>query len=120
MSFYNEYIKYRDFNFENFFEKLTDEHIFRAINKEKLDEYDFLTLLSERAEKHLEEMAQKANRLTLQHFGKVIFLYTPMYLANYCVNQCAYCGFNVTNKIVRKKLELDEVEREAEAIAETA
>ena len=119
MSFYNEYIKYRDFNFENFFEKLTDEHIVRAINKEKLDEYDFLTLLSERAEKHLEEMAQKANRLTLQHFGKVIFLYTPMYLANYCVNQCAYCGFNVTNKIVRKKLELDEVEREAEAIAET-
>ena len=59
MSFYNEYTKYRDFNFENFFEKLTmNSYMLRAINKEKLDEYDFLTLLSERTEKHLEEMAQ--------------------------------------------------------------
>lgn len=119
MSFYNEYIKYKDLDFKYFFEKLTDRHILRAIGKEKLDEYDFLALLSPRAEGFLENMAQRANRLTLQHFGKVIFLYTPIYLANYCVNQCAYCGFNVTNKITRKKLRLDEVEREAKAIAET-
>lgn len=119
MSFYNEYIKYRDFDFERFFKELTDEHVLRAISKEILDEYDFMTLLSKRAEKYLEEMAQKAQKLTLQHFGKVIFLYTPLYLANYCVNQCAYCGFNITNKITRKKLRLDEVKSEAEAIAKT-
>ena len=82
MSFYNEYIKYRDFDFESFFKELTDEHVLRAISKEILDEYDFMTLLSKRAEKYLEEMAQKAQKLTLQHFGKVIFLYTPLYLAN--------------------------------------
>ena len=46
-------------------------------------------------------------------------MYTPLYLANYCVNQCAYCGFNITNKITRKKLRLDEVKSEAEAIAKT-
>lgn len=119
MSFYNEYIKYRDFDFDNFFNKLSDNDVLRAISKERLNEYDFLTLLSKKAEKYLEKMAQKASRLTLQHFGKVIFLYTPLYLANYCVNQCAYCGFNITNKITRKKLEMDEIEREAKIISET-
>ncbi|MDQ2085933.1 2-iminoacetate synthase ThiH [Herbivorax sp. ANBcel31] len=119
MSFYNEYIKYRDFDFDDFFNKLSDNDVLRSINKERLNEYDFLTLLSKRAEKYLEQMAQRANELTLQHFGKVIFLYTPLYLANFCVNQCSYCGFNITNKITRKKLEMDEVEREAKKISET-
>lgn len=119
MNFYSEYIKYRDFNFDNFFKKLSDNDVIRAINKENLNEYDFLALLSKKAEKYLEDMAQKASKLTQQHFGKVIFLYTPLYLANYCVNQCAYCGFNITNKITRKKLKMEEVDREARVISKT-
>lgn len=119
MSFYDIYLEYKDFNIQNYFEGLTDEHILRIIDKDRLSELDFLALLSPRAGNHLELMARRSRQLTLQHFGKVIFLYTPMYLANYCVNQCAYCGFNVTNRITRRKLSLDEVEQEARAISST-
>ena len=75
--------------------------------------------LSFYAENNLEDMAQKAHELTLRHFGKTIQLYTPMYLSNYCDNQCAYCGFNIKNDVERKKLTLDEVEKEAQFISST-
>lgn len=119
MSFYDERQKYDNFDFDSFFERITDADIKKIIAKNRLTETDYLALLSPRAEKHLEEMAQKANRLTVQQFGRVIFLFTPMYLANYCVNQCVYCGFKVHNKLERKKLTPSEVEREAKIIADT-
>lgn len=117
MSFYDVCAKYRAFDFQGFFDGLTDADIRRSIQKDRLTPLDYLALLSPRAENHLEEMAQKAHRLTVQHFGRVIFLYTPMYLANYCVNQCVYCGFRSKNHLPRKKLTLPEVEEEAKIIA---
>jgi len=119
MSVYEVLEKYRHFNFADFFSQLTDNDIERAIGKERLTELDYLALLSPQAEKHLEAMAQQAHRVTVQHFGHTILLYTPLYLANYCVNQCVYCGFHTHNKIERKKLSLEQVHAEAAAIAAT-
>lgn len=117
MSFYKKYMGYKDFNFDNFWIGLTDDYILSIIGKERINELEFLALLSDKAGKHLEAMAQKSKRLTLQHFGKTILLYTPIYAANYCVNQCVYCGFNVSNNIIRKKLTQEEVEKEAQVIS---
>lgn len=117
MSFYNEYIESKDMDFTNFFNSITKSDVLRAINNESLDKNDFLTLLSPIAQDMLEEMAQKSQRLTIHNFGKTMLLYTPMYLANFCVNKCSYCGFNVSNDIVRKTLTMDEIEEEAKAIS---
>ncbi|MCX8131740.1 MAG: 2-iminoacetate synthase ThiH [Clostridia bacterium] len=119
MSFYNTYKQYAKFDFDSFFKEVSDDRVLDVLNKERINSMDFLTLLSDKADRYLEQMAVKAKQLTIQHFGKVIFLFTPMYLANFCVNQCAYCGFNVTNKITRRKLNQDEVEKEAENISKT-
>jgi len=119
MSFYAKYMEYRKFDFDGFFYGVTDLDVQRALNKEFIDEMDYLALLSPMAEKYLEQMAVKAQQLTIRNFGKVIFLFTPLYLSNYCTNKCVYCGFNVTNDIKRSKLTLDEVEQEAEAIRRT-
>ncbi len=119
LSFYNEVLKYKDFNFEEFFEDISDTDILKIIKKDRLTERDYLTLLSPKAEKHLEEMAQRAHQITVQHFGKTILLYTPLYLSNYCTNQCVYCGFNENHAITRKQLTFEEVEQEAKAIAKT-
>lgn len=119
MSFYERYLEYKNYDFEGFFDKVTEGDIVNIINKDRLTESDFLRLLSKKAVNYLEPLAQKAKKLTLQNFGRVIFLYTPMYLANYCVNQCVYCGFNITNSIARRTLTLEEVEKEAQAISST-
>lgn len=119
MSFYEWYVKYRDLDVEAFFHTLTEEAVLRVLEKERLSGTDFLALLSEKAAPYLERMAQKAQKLTHQHFGRTILLYTPLYLANFCINQCVYCGFNITNDITRRSLSLEDVEREAASIAAT-
>lgn len=119
MSFFSEFIKYEEFDFAGFFAEVTDTDVIRTIGKERLGILDYLILLSPKAEAHLELMAQRAHQLTMQHFGRTMLLFTPIYLANYCINQCVYCGFNVKNKLVRKKLSLLEVEEEAKIIAAT-
>lgn len=117
MSFYDEYLGYTEADIAAVLENTTADQVVKIIGKEQLTAMDFLALLSPAAATHLELMAQKAHRLTVQNFGKIIFLFTPIYLSDYCTNKCVYCGFNVTNHFTRKKLTLDEVEREARSIA---
>ncbi len=74
---------------------------------------DFLTLLSPCAAAYLEPMAERARRITLQRFGRVILMYAPLYLSNACTNACSYCGFNVHRKTAR--IVLDEPSILAEA-----
>ena len=62
----------------------------------------------------MEEMAQKAKIETSKHFGNTVYLFTPLYIANYCENYCVYCGFNCYNDIVRKQLNEEEMEAKNE------
>ncbi|KNF10041.1 2-iminoacetate synthase ThiH [Gottschalkia purinilytica] len=117
MSFYDIYSRYKDFDIDSFYNNISDKDIELILQKDILNEIDFLMLLSPKAENFLEPIALKANSLTIQHFGKTILLYTPMYLANYCTNQCLYCGFNTKNDIKRKQMSLEEVEAEAKYIS---
>jgi 2-iminoacetate synthase len=117
MNFYDEYLQYSETEIEEVFQETTSEEIIKIIGKDRLTAKDFLALLSPRAEEYLELMAQKAYQLTVQNFGRVILLYTPMYLSDYCTNKCTYCGFNVTNTFTRKQLTMEEVEKEAQSVA---
>lgn len=57
-------------------------------------------------------MAKKAQKLTCENFGKVILLYAPLYIANYCQNGCVYCGFSCRKKYKREKLSFERIENE--------
>jgi len=76
-----------------------------------------LTLISPATENYLEQMAQTAHQLTIQRFGRTIRLYAPLYLSNYCINSCRYCGFNKDNKFQRTRLTIAQALQEAEVIA---
>jgi 2-iminoacetate synthase len=91
----------------------TSDDVLRALSVDRLGLEEFKALLSPAAEQHLEAMAAKANRITQQRFGKTVLLYAPLYISNECTNGCVYCGFNATNKVPRRTLTLDEVERDA-------
>ena len=81
----------------------------------------FASLLSPEAaaSENLERMAQLAHGITRHHFGNAIFLFTPMYISNYCNNGCVYCGFQHSTGISRHRMSLEEVRAEAEKIAES-
>jgi 2-iminoacetate synthase len=78
---------------------------------------DFAVLLSPAAGEVLETLGRRSQALTRQRFGKVIRLFAPLYLSNECINNCRYCGFSRDNPILRVTLSVDEVVREARALA---
>ncbi len=95
----------------------TDADVRRALAHETCSVEDLKALLSPAAKGHLEEMAARAKTETGKHFGNTVYLFTPLYLANYCENYCVYCGFNCYNDISRKKLTREEMKKEMEVIA---
>lgn len=90
-----------------------------ALDHETCSVEDFKALLSPAAEPFLEEMAQKARMETSKHFGNTVYLFTPLYIANYCENYCVYCGFNCYNHINRMKLTMEQIEHEMKVIADS-
>ena len=99
--------------------KYTATDVLRALEKDTCSVEDFKALLSPAAEPFLEKMAEKAKYETSKHFGNTVYLFTPLYIANYCENYCVYCGFNCYNQINRKKLNYEEVEHEMKVIADS-
>jgi 2-iminoacetate synthase len=95
----------------------TKQDVLRALHHDTCSIEDFKALLSPAAEPYLEQMAQKARLETSKHFGNTVYLFTPLYIANYCENYCVYCGFNCYNHIHRMKLNREQIENEMEVIA---
>ena len=76
-------------------------------------------LLSPAADPFLEQMAEVSAHWTRQRFGRAVQFFAPLYVSNFCVNGCRYCGFNTaTENAVRNALTLDEAESEARCLAE--
>ena len=100
-------------------EKYTKYDVHTALQKDTLSLEDFGALLSPAALPFLEEMAQRAKLETRKHFGNSVYMFTPLYIANYCENYCIYCGFKCHNKINRAKLNSEEIEKEMKTIADT-
>ncbi len=99
--------------------RYTAAQVRAALEHERCSVEDFKALLSPAAEPFLEEMAQRARRETGRHFGNTVYLFTPLYIANYCENYCVYCGFNCYNQIRRMKLTGAQLEREMQVIADS-
>ena len=101
------------------YSKYTAKDVMTALEHETCTIDDFKALLSPAAEPFLEQMAQRARLETGKHFGNTVYLFTPLYIANYCENYCVYCGFNCYNHINRMKLSAEQIEHEMKVIADS-
>ena len=97
----------------------TARDVHAALQHETVTLEDFKALLSPAAEPFLEQMAQRARIETSKHFGNTVYLFTPLYIANYCENYCVYCGFNCYNHIHRMKLTKEQMEHEMKVISDS-
>lgn len=88
----------------------------------KASEYKGLThrevavLLELDDEETLEEMYRIARKVKEEIYGKRIVIFAPLYLSNYCVNNCKYCGYKCSNKIGRHQLTQEELREEVRAL----
>ena len=64
----------------------------------------------------LDRIYHLAKEIKEQIYGKRIVMFAPLYLSNYCVNNCKYCGFRCANGIARVKLTQEQVSEEVRAL----
>ncbi|HZK97614.1 MAG TPA: [FeFe] hydrogenase H-cluster radical SAM maturase HydG [Prolixibacteraceae bacterium] len=64
-----------------------------------------------------EEIFQTALEVKKKVYDNRIVFFAPLYCSNFCVNNCAYCGFReANNREVRRILTLDEITRETSSV----
>jgi 2-iminoacetate synthase len=89
---------------------------------EKARQYKGLThreaaiLLELDDEELLEKIYKIAREVKEEIYGKRIVLFAPLYLSNYCVNNCRYCGYKCENNIGRHQLTQEELREEVRAL----
>ena len=64
----------------------------------------------------LGEIFTLARRIKERIYGRRIVMFAPLYLSDYCVNRCAYCGYSCGNQIARRKLSQAELAEEVRVL----
>lgn len=90
-----------------------------ALQADYLTPSQFAALLSPAAIPFMPRMARRAQYERDRYFGNCVYLFSPLYIANYCENRCIYCGFNCGAHIERARLNSHEIEEEMIAMAAT-
>jgi 2-iminoacetate synthase len=90
----------------------------KSLNIETLNLEEAAYLINVQDESLLREMQEAALSIKKKVYDNRIVTFAPLYLGNFCVNDCLYCGFRKSNKEAKRKvLSLDEVEKEIEVLA---
>jgi len=96
------------------------EVIAKSLAKNRLSLEETAVLINATEPELIEEIKQGAKTLKEKVYGKRIVLFAPLYVGNYCTNNCKYCGFRTTNrKQVRTTLTEDQLIKEVEALEDT-
>jgi 2-iminoacetate synthase len=89
----------------------------KSLNKQRLSLRDTATLIKADEPECVSIIKQAAKDLKKAVYGNRIVLFAPLYVGNYCMNNCAYCGFRMKNKeAVRITLSREQLIHEVEAL----
>ena len=90
----------------------------KSLAVETLEPDETAALLNVKDEELWEEMFEMSGKIKKSVYDNRIVTFAPVYLSNYCVNNCLYCSFRRENKVQkRRRLTLEEVRNEARVLA---
>jgi 2-iminoacetate synthase len=93
------------------------EIIAKAKAKNRLNLEEVAVLVNTTDPDLVKEILQGARDLKETVYGNRIVLFAPLYIGNYCTNNCSYCGFRTSNKdAIRMTLADQEIVKEVEAL----
>lgn len=99
-------------------EKLIKDILQKSLSIETLTPDETACLLNVIDPQIWRQMAQTALDVKKKVYDNRIVTFAPLYLSNYCINDCIYCGFRKSNKEVQRTvLTLDQVRKETEILA---
>ncbi|MGL4107652.1 [FeFe] hydrogenase H-cluster radical SAM maturase HydG [Clostridium sp. LP20] len=88
----------------------------KSKKREGLNHTDIAILLQIEDKDQIEEMYKIAGDIKKEIYGKRIVMFAPLYVSDYCVNNCVYCGYRECNKFERRKLTQEEVAEEVKIL----
>ncbi|NLW34946.1 MAG: [FeFe] hydrogenase H-cluster radical SAM maturase HydG [Syntrophorhabdus aromaticivorans] len=88
----------------------------KAREAQGLTPFETAVLLQAEDEDILHLMFDAAHEVKEKIYGKRLVLFAPLYISNYCINSCVYCGYRTHNQITRRRLGFDEIEKEVVAL----
>ncbi|MGE5673952.1 MAG: [FeFe] hydrogenase H-cluster radical SAM maturase HydG [Mycobacterium leprae] len=94
------------------------EIIRRAVDCKGLSPREVAVLLQVEDDETLNEMYRVANEIKMRIYGKRIVIFAPLYVSDYCVNNCTYCGYQHNNPFRRRRLTMAEVAEEVRILEE--
>ena len=95
------------------------EIVQKSLNKQRLSLPEVATLLNAENPEDIRLIKEAAQELKQRIYGNRIVLFAPLYVGNYCKNDCAYCGFRASNKdAIRTTLDNQQLINEVEALEE--
>lgn len=91
----------------------------KALDKKPLSIEETAQLLAIQSPEGLEELFEAARTLKRNVYGNRIVLFAPLYIGNYCINDCTYCGFRKSLRTaVRQTLSNDQIVDQVVALEE--
>lgn len=88
----------------------------RAKNSKGLSYSDVAILLQTEDSEQLAQMYKIAGEIKEAIYGKRIVMFAPLYVSDYCVNNCVYCGYKNCNTFKRRRLTQEEVAEEVKIL----
>lgn len=93
------------------------EIVAKSLELERLEPSETAALLNCRNDDLWQEMFTAGLSIKQKVYGRRIVFFAPLYISNYCVNNCAYCAFRRENKAVsRTCLTDDQIRAEVKAL----
>lgn len=92
------------------------EIIQKSLSKQRLELAETAALLNVEDRALLADIFAGAKRVKEEIYGDRIVLFAPLYVGNYCLNDCAYCAFRCSNEAAKRQT-LNEQELKEELIA---
>jgi 2-iminoacetate synthase len=93
-----------------------DSILDRAEALKGLSPEDVAALLMTDSSRHVERMFKISGRIKEEIYGERVVMFAPLYVSDYCVNKCRYCGYKCDNKFNRRRLTMEEIMKEAEIL----
>ena len=89
----------------------------KSLAKEPLRVEETAALIAADQPAMIEEIFATAHRLKQEVYGNRIVIFAPLYIGNFCINDCQYCAFRKSlRSTVRKTLTENELLAEVEAL----
>ena len=88
----------------------------KAKKRDGLSYEDIAILLQAEDKEDLDQIFKLAGEIKDSIYGKRIVIFAPLYVSDYCVNNCVYCGYKRTNDFCRRKLTMEEVAEEVKIL----